>query len=116
MRRSIPLVIVGLVAGLLAGGSVGVIVGATTVPQIHACAAKTTLVMRYTSTTTCRAGEKLLAWNVQGVTGVAGATGAQGATGATGPAGGGGQPNPFYLASGPSVQQQGTATMHVASM
>lgn len=100
MRR-VPLVVSGLLAGALVGGGVGVIVGASTVPQLHACVTKTTLLMRYTATT-CRSGEKLLTWNVAGVAGPSGATGATGPQGPTGPAGSG-TASGFYVADGPSV-------------
>lgn len=88
MKRWVVLVSV-LLAGSLSGGAVGVIVGASTVPRLHACVQKTTNLMRYTSGTSCRSGEKLLTWNVQGLTGARGATGA---TGPQGPAGGAGGP------------------------
>jgi hypothetical protein len=89
MKRSIVLVSV-LLAGALAGGAVGVIVGASTTPQLHACVQKTTNLMRYTTGTSCKSGEKLVTWNVQGPTGPTGARGATGATGPQGPAGGSG--------------------------
>jgi hypothetical protein len=88
MKRSIVLASV-LLAGVLAGGAVGVIVGASTTPQLHACVQKTTNLMRYTTGTSCKSGEKLVSWNVQGP---AGARGATGATGPQGPSGGSGGP------------------------
>lgn len=117
MRRSIPLLAAVLLAGILAGGAVGVIVGASTVPQIHACAEKATLLMRYTTSTSCKSGEKLVTWNVAGVAGPKGATGAAGAPGATGPqgsagsGGGGGQGVSFYLADGGEIGLQGIGTL-----
>ncbi len=89
MRRIPVLLVSVLAAGILAGGAVGVIVGASTVPSVKACVTKTTNVMRYT-TSTCKTGEKLLTWNITGVAGPKGATGGtgpQGAAGAQGPAG-----------------------------
>ena len=80
------LVLAALAAGLLVGGSVGVLVGATTVPKITACVGSNGL-MRYTTGTTCRTGERRVQWNVAGVTGPKGTTGAVGPRGAPGPPG-----------------------------
>jgi hypothetical protein len=91
MKRSIVLVSV-LLAGVLAGGAVGVIVGASTAAQLHACVQPNTNLMRYTTGSSCKSGEKLLTWNVQGPTGPRGATGATGAQGPQGPSGGSGGP------------------------
>lgn len=84
MRRSLVAAIVA--ASILAGGAVGVIVGASSAPTIKACVTAGTKVLRYT-TAGCATGEKLLTWNVTGPRGATGATGAQGPQGATGPQG-----------------------------
>ena len=94
--RARSLLLAGLATGLLAGASVGVIVGASSVPQLKACVTKTTNVLRYT-TAGCKAGEKLLTWNIQGVPGAKGATGLQGPAGAPGAAG-----VQFYETSAPT--------------
>lgn len=62
-------------AAMLLSASVGAIVGASTVPQLHACVQKTTSLMRYVSGTTCKSGEKLLTWNSQGLPGAPGPAG-----------------------------------------
>jgi hypothetical protein len=80
MRRSTVFLAAGLLAGALIGGSIGAVVGATAIPTIKACVEKDGT-MRYLSSGNCKAGEKLLSWNVQGV------PGAKGATGPSGPAG-----------------------------
>lgn len=87
MRRLIPVLVVpALLAGLLAGGAVGVMVGASTTTTLKACVQAKTLLMRYTSAP-CHKGERLLTWSVKGATGATGARGATGATGPQGPAG-----------------------------
>lgn len=92
MKRSLVLSLA--IAGVLAGGVVGVIVGASTVPQLHACVQKTTSLMRYV-TGACKPGEKLLTWSVQGPQGDTGAPGPQGPAGTGGDSAG---PVNFYLA------------------
>ena len=103
--------VAGLAAGLLAGGTVGIIVGASTTPQIKACVQPGGL-MRYT-TSTCKSGEKLLTWNVQGPRGPQGATGPQGPQGPQGApgSGGGSAGTSFYFVDGGPGGFNDTATV-----
>lgn len=119
MSRRASFLLAAWFAGTLAVMAVGVSIGASSVPQLHACVQKTTNLMRYTTGTTCKSGEKLLTWNVQGVagpkgaTGAAGAPGPAGATGAQGPAGGSGSSVgvAYYQADLPGGSIQGSGTV-----
>ena len=111
MRRSIAL----FAAVLFVGLAVGAAVGASSVPKISACVEKDGT-MRYLASGKCRTGEKLLAWNVQGVQGTPGAAGPQGVAGKTGPAGaseqgGSSAPVGFYFADGGAGGFNGGATV-----
>ncbi len=55
---------VGVIAGLLLGTSVGVVVGASSVPKLTACVQSNGL-MRYSAGGTCRSGEQQLTWYAQ---------------------------------------------------
>jgi hypothetical protein len=100
MKRTIPVALGALLAGLLLGASVGVIVASGT-PQLHACV-QSGGVMRYVSTAKCKTGEKLLTWNVQGPAGQPGPSGAPGAAGSGG-TGTSTPPGAFYLTQGGGV-------------
>jgi hypothetical protein len=95
VKRPVPFLLASLLAGLLLGTAAGVIAASGT-PTIHACV-QTGGVMRYTSTGNCKAGEKLLTWNVQGLPGNPGPSGAPGMNGTSST---GSPPGAFYLTQG----------------
>lgn len=104
-----------LLAGILVGGAVGVMVGASSAPQIHACITPHTDTLVYSSSGKCAAGAKPIAWNNEGPAGPVGPTGQQGPAGQPGSSGGSGGGVSFYEGStGPgSVSAGGTAVATV---
>ena len=83
-RRSAGLlVLVGVFAGVVVGGGVGVI-AASSPGSVTLCANKATNILRYAKSGTCRKTESPVVLNQTGPTGSTGAAGAKGDTGATG--------------------------------
>lgn len=118
-RRSAGLlVLVGVFAGVVVGGGVGVI-AASSPGSVTLCANKQTSVLRYSKSGKCNANESPVVVNQTGpagtkgatgdtgATGAKGDTGATGATGATGPAGpagsGGGGITGLSVCDGPDA-------------
>lgn len=83
--RGKRLFVVGVLVGSVLG--IGGAAAVSTSNTITACVHKSTSMMRYTKTGSCRKTEYKVSWNQQGPAGPAGAIGPTGATGATGPAG-----------------------------
>ena len=83
-RRSVGvMLLVGVLAGLIVGGGVGVIAAAST-KTVTVCANKTTQVLRYAKSGTCANTETSVVLNQTGVKGDTGLTGAKGDAGAAG--------------------------------
>lgn len=83
-RRSAGLLLlIGVLAGVIAGGGVGVIAASST-KSVTVCASKKTNVLRYAKNKKCVATETKVLLNQSGVKGDTGATGAKGDAGAAG--------------------------------
>lgn len=115
-ERKFTLLVIGvvlLVTAASVGGSWAAEKGSTATAKVRACAQAKTGLMRLVSSTRCRAGEKLVTWNVAGAAGArgpagtpgsvgpAGPTGPQGAQGAAGPQGATGPAGPAGGPQGP---------------
>src|SRR5919205_2446935 len=95
-RARVPFLAVGAVCVLAVGAGWAIAASTTSTATIHACANKTTGVLRLASE--CRKSERSVSWNTvgprgpRGFEGTAGATGPAGPAGPTGPAGAAGTP------------------------